>query len=73
MKAVMVQQEGVITSLRNAEQTVRNECQVICNVQCIVLAGGGNDIHRCSTFHLVRCGQRCLQHLLTSVSCLTWY
>lgn len=28
MKAVMMQQEGVIAQLRNAEQTVRNECHV---------------------------------------------
>jgi hypothetical protein len=29
MKSVMVQQEGVITQLRNAEQSVRNDCQVL--------------------------------------------
>jgi hypothetical protein len=29
MKSVMVQQEGVITQLRKAEQSVRHDCQVL--------------------------------------------
>jgi hypothetical protein len=29
VKSVMVQQEGVITQLRNAEQSVLNDCQVL--------------------------------------------
>jgi hypothetical protein len=35
MKSVMVQQEGVITQLRNAEQSVRNDCQVLHLTSCV--------------------------------------